>query len=386
MEEMGLNLFKYGSQLKSVPDEYTSMETGEVKSRIRNAKEKLGSNLILLGHNYQQKDIFELCDFTGDSYKLSKKAAELQDCKYVIFCGVSFMAESADILTADHQDVILPSMAAACPMAGMAEMVQVKQAWANLTQHVPEDEVIPVTYMNSYADLKAFCAQKGGTVCTSSNAEKIFQWAFDQDKRIFFLPDEHLGRNIATFLDVEDEKQPLWNPWAGDTGGLTREEVRDGRVYLWAGNCQVHQRFTVDDIDTMRSEHEDINIIVHPECRREVVREADVNGSTSTIINTIDNAESGSTWAVGTEFNLVDHLDRRNDDKDVLPLGCEECIDCNAMAQINPSYLLWTLEELQNGNPVNVISVDPENARLAKEALDRMIDLTSGKTSTTAAA
>lgn len=386
MSEMGLNLFKYGSQLKSVPEEYQSMETTEIKDKIRSIKDEYEDNLILLGHNYQQKDVFEVCDFTGDSYKLSKKAAELTDREHIVFCGVSFMAESADILTADHQSVILPSMAAACPMAGMAEMVQVEQAWNNLTDIVPEDEVIPVTYMNSYADLKAFCARKGGTVCTSSNAETIFEWAFEQDKKIFFFPDEHLGRNVATFLDVPDPKQPLWNPWAGETGGLSEPEVKDGRVYLWAGNCQVHQRFTVDDVETMRSQHDDLRVIVHPECQRDVVRAADVNGSTSTIIDTIAEADSGSTWAVGTEFNLVDHLDRRHDDKDVLPLGSEECIDCNAMAQISPAYLLWTLEELKNDNPINVISVEPESARLAREALDRMIDLTSGQQSSAAVA
>ncbi len=386
MSELGLNLFKYGSQLKSVPDEYQEMDTEALKQQIRDAKEDLGDNLILLGHNYQQKDVFELCDFTGDSYKLSKKAAELSDYEYVVFCGVSFMAESADILTADHQSVILPSMAAACPMAGMAEVVQVKQAWENLTEHVPEEDVVPVTYMNSYADLKAFCARHGGTVCTSSNAETIFQWAFDRDKKIFFFPDEHLGRNVATFLDVRDERQPLWNPWAGELGGLSREAIHDGKVYLWAGNCQVHQRFTVEDVATVRQNHENVNVIVHPECRRDVVRESDVNGRTSTIIDTIDNAEPGSTWAVGTEFNLVDHLDRRNPEKDVLPLGCEDCIDCNAMAQINPSYLLWTLEELRDDNPVNVISVEAKSSRYAKQALDRMIDLTTDQTSSAAVA
>lgn len=381
MSEMSLNLFKYGSQLKSIPDHYQDLDNKTVLDRIQDVKESMSDNLILLGHNYQQRDIFEVCDFTGDSYKLSKKAAELNDIKNVVFCGVSFMAESADILTSESQRVILPSMAAACPMAGMAEMVQVRSAWNNLTQIVPESEVIPVTYMNSYADLKAFCAQKGGTVCTSSNAEKIFQWAFDQGKKIFFFPDEHLGRNVATFLDVPDPEQPLWNPWSGERGGLSEEEVEKGEVYLWAGNCQVHQRFTVDDIENMRKQHDDIRIIVHPECQREVVQNADINGSTSTIINTIKEASPGSKWAVGTEFNLVDHLNRRYENKTVLPLGCEECIDCNAMAQINPPYLLWTLEELQNGNPINVIEVDDQDSKFAHEALDRMIKLTSQSSS-----
>lgn len=386
MSEMELNLFKYGSQLKSIPDEYQELSAAEAKNRIRNVKSDLQDKVILLGHNYQQKDIYEVCDFTGDSYKLSKKAAELDDYQYVIFCGVSFMAESADILTADHQSVILPSMAAACPMAGMAEVVQVQQAWDNLTNYIPEEDIIPVTYMNSYADLKAFCAKKGGTVCTSSNAEKIFKWAFNQDKKIFFFPDEHLGRNVATFLNVDDEKQPLWNPWSGDLGGLAEPDIQKAKVYLWAGNCQVHQRFTVEDVDSIRDQYESVNVIVHPECRREVVRASDINGSTSTIIDTIDNAEEGTTWAVGTEFNLVDHLDRRNESKNVVPLGCEECIDCNAMAQINPAYLLWTLEELRDDNPVNVISVENESSTLAQKALDRMIALTSGKKSPAAVA
>ncbi|MFB6355911.1 MAG: quinolinate synthase NadA, partial [bacterium] len=340
MSEMGLNLFKYGDQLKPLPEEYQSMEREETLRRIQNVKDEFGDNLILLGHNYQQHDIVEVCDFMGDSYKLSKKAAELSEAEWIVFCGVSFMAESADILTGDHQNVILPSMAAACPMAGMSEMVQVQKAWDELTEHVPEKDIIPITYMNSYADLKAFCAKKGGAVCTSSNAGTIFEWAFEQDKKVFFFPDEHLGRNTATFLGIPDEQQPLWNPWAGDLGGLEPEEVHRGMVYLWAGNCQVHQRFTPEDVHTMREEHDDINIIVHPECRRSVVEIADINGSTATIIEEIDNAAPDTTWAVGTEFNLVDHLDRKHDDKDVLPLGCEECIDCNAMAQINPEYLL----------------------------------------------
>ncbi len=376
MDGMDLNLFKYGSQLKSLPEKYQAMDPDDIVERIREAKDELGERLILLGHNYQQRVIYDLCDFTGDSYKLSKKAAELQETEYVVFCGVSFMAESADILTADRQKVMLPSMAAACPMAGMAETVQVGEAWENLTEFVDEEDVVPVTYMNSYADLKAFCAEHGGTVCTSSNAERIFQWAFEKDKRIFFLPDEHLGRNVATFLDVPDERQPLWNPWAGDTGGLTSEQIRRGRVYLWAGNCQVHQRFTPEDVHTVRQDHPDVEVIVHPECRREVVQLADHHGSTSTIIDTIEGADPGTTWAVGTEFNLVDHLDRRHSDRTVLPLGCEECIDCNAMAQISPAYLLWTLDELRDDNPINVISVDPRDAELAREALDRMMELT----------
>jgi quinolinate synthase len=380
---MGLNLFKYGEQLKPLPDHYEDLDRDTVLEQIREIKDEMGEKLIVLGHNYQQHDIVDVCDFMGDSYKLSKKAAEIEQAEWIVFCGVSFMAESADILTAEHQNVILPSMAAACPMAGMAEMVQVEQAWDELTEHVPEEDVIPITYMNSYADLKAFCADKGGAVCTSSNAKTIFEWAFDQDKRIFFFPDEHLGRNVATFADVPDEQQPLWNPWAGELGGLDEDTVKNGKVYLWAGNCQVHQRFTTDDVETMRANHEDIEVMVHPECRRDVIRAADRYGSTADIIDAVENAEPGSTWAIGTEFNLVDHLDREHEDQDVLPLGCEECIDCNAMAQINPSYLLWTLDELQADNPINVINVDPEESKKAKVALDRMIDLTSnGSTST----
>lgn len=374
---MGLNLFKYGEQLKPLPGEYRDMDSGTIRERIESIKEEMGDRLVLLGHNYQQHEIVEVCDFMGDSYMLSKKAAEIEEAEWIVFCGVSFMAESADILTADHQKVILPSMAAACPMAGMAEMVQVQQAWDQLTERVPAEEVIPITYMNSYADLKAFCAEQGGAVCTSSNASKIFDWAFKQDKRIFFFPDEHLGRNVATFADVPDEQQPLWNPWAGEYGGLSEEDVDRGKVYLWAGNCQVHQRFTVDDINTMRSDHPDITVMVHPECRREVVQKADRYGSTAAIIQAVETADAGSTWAIGTEFNLVDHLNREHENKNILPLGCEECIDCNAMAQINPAYLLWTLEQLQENQPINVIDVDETEAEKARVALDRMIDLTS---------
>lgn len=378
MEEMDmeLNLFKYGSQLQTLPEEYQELDRETTMERIREAKSALGENLVLLGHNYQQHDIVEVCDFMGDSFQLSKEAANLSDAEYIVFCGVSFMAESADILTGDHQDVILPSMAAACPMAGMAEMIQVEQAWEQLDNVVDTDDVIPITYMNSYADLKAFCARNGGAVCTSSNAQTIFQWAFDQDKRVFFFPDEHLGRNTATFLGLSDEKMPTWNPWAGELGGLSPEQTQQADVYLWSGNCQVHQRFTPEDIRTMRDKHPDVEIIVHPECRRDVLQMADHHGSTSTIIEAIESAAPGETWAVGTEFNLVDHLDREHEDKQVLPLGSEECIDCNAMAQINPSYLLWTLEQLIEGEPVNVIEVDPDESRQAQKALDRMIELT----------
>jgi quinolinate synthase len=282
------------------------------------------------------------------------------------------MAESADIITDDSQSVILPSMEASCPMAGMAEALQVDAAWAEITAAAPEENIIPITYMNSYADLKAFCAEQGGLVCTSSNAHRAFEYAFERGDKVLFLPDKHLGENTAHRLGMEDSIAE-WDPW--DPEGKEAEDVVDNDIILWDGYCQVHERFRESHIEELREERPDVNVVVHPECRREVVEAADVVGSTSTICETVANADPGDAWAIGTEIHLANHLDRWHPEVEVLPLCGDACMDCNAMRQIDPNYLTWVLEELLEGRERNVIEVAPEEKELAQVALDRMLEI-----------
>ncbi|MHC3438719.1 quinolinate synthase NadA [Natrialbaceae archaeon A-gly3] len=368
--ETDLSLFKYDN-LEQLPPRYRDLEAEERTERIEAALEELGDDVVILGHNYQRKEIVEHADFIGDSYGLSKRAAEA-DAEYVIFGGVTFMAESADIITDDDQTVILPSMEASCPMAGMAEALQVDAAWAEITEAAPDANIIPITYMNSYADLKAFCASQGGLVCTSSNAHRAFEWAFERGDKVLFLPDKHLGENTAHRLGMEDEIAQ-WDPW--DPEGKDAEEVAEADIILWDGYCQVHERFTEAHIEDVREEHPDANVIVHPECRREVVEAADVAGSTATIRETIAEAEPGETWAIGTEIHLTEHLKRWYPEVDVLPLCGDACMDCNAMRQIDPNYLTWVLEELVEGRERNVIEVASEEKELAGLALERMLEI-----------
>ncbi|TYL40012.1 quinolinate synthase [Natronococcus pandeyae] len=368
--ETDLSLFKYDN-LEQLPSEYRTLEEAERTERIEAALEALGDDVVILGHNYQRREIVEHADFIGDSYQLSKEAAEA-DAEYVIFGGVTFMAESADIITDDDQSVILPSMEASCPMAGMAEALQVDSAWAEITAAAPDANIIPITYMNSYADLKAFCASQGGLVCTSSNAHRAFEYAFDRGDKVLFLPDKHLGENTAHRLDMEDQIAE-WDPW--DPEGKDADEVAESDIILWDGYCQVHERFRVDHIESVRAEHDDAKVIVHPECRREVVEAADKAGSTATICETIENADPGETWAIGTEIHLTEHLQRWHPGVNVLPLCGDACMDCNAMRQIDPNYLTWVLEELVEGRERNVIEVAPEEKELAAVALDRMLEI-----------
>lgn len=368
--ETDLSLFKYDS-LEQLPQAYRELDKKERTERIEAALDELGDDVIILGHNYQRREIVEHADFIGDSYQLSREAANA-DSEYVIFGGVTFMAESADIITDDSQSVILPSMEASCPMAGMAEALQVDAAWAEITQAEPDETVIPITYMNSYADLKAFCAEQGGLVCTSSNAHKAFEYAFDKGDKVLFLPDKHLGENTAHRLDMADEIAE-WDPW--DPEGKDAADVVDNDIILWDGYCQVHERFQKSHIKDLRERRPDVNVVVHPECRREVVEAADVVGSTSTITKTIENAAPGETWAIGTEIHLGKHLNRWHPDVEVLPLCGDACMDCNAMRQIDPNYLAWVLEELVSGRVRNVIEVAPEEKELAQIALDRMLEI-----------
>jgi quinolinate synthase len=365
-----LSLFKYDN-LEQLPPQYRELNEDERTERIAAAREELGEDVIVLGHNYQRREIVEHADFIGDSYELSKRAAEA-DADYVVFCGVTFMAESADIITDDDQTVILPSMEASCPMAGMAEALQVDAAWAELTEAAPDADIIPITYMNSYADLKAFCAEQGGLVCTSSNAHDAFEYAFERGDKVLFLPDKHLGENTAHRLGIEDSTAE-WDPW--DPESKDAEEVADADIVLWDGYCQVHERFTESHIEDVREQYDDANVIVHPECRREVVEAADVAGSTSTICDTVANADPGETWAIGTEIHLTNHLQRWHPEVNVVPLCGDACMDCNAMRQVDPNYLTWVLEGLAEGEERNVIEVAPREKELAGLALERMLEI-----------
>lgn len=368
--ETELSLFKYDN-LEQLPSEYRGLGEKERTDRIERALDELGDDVVVLGHNYQRREIVEHADFIGDSYQLSVRAAEA-DAKYVVFCGVTFMAESADIITDDDQTVILPSMEASCPMAGMAEALQVDSAWADIVAAAPDADIVPITYMNSYADLKAFCAEQGGAVCTSSNAHRVFEWALERGDKVLFLPDKHLGENTAHRLGLEDETA-MWNPW--DPEEQNPDAVADAKIVLWDGYCQVHERFGVEHVERVREDHPNVKVVVHPECRREVVEAADVVGSTATICESVAEADPGETWAIGTEIHLVEHLERWHPEVNVLPLCGDACMDCNAMRQIDPNYLTWVLEELIEGRERNVIDVAPGEKELATLALDRMLEL-----------
>ena len=366
--ESDLSLFKYDN-LEQLPAEYRDLTADERAERIESAREVLGDDVVVLGHNYQRREIVEHADFIGDSYELSTRAAA-SDAEYVVFAGVTFMAESADIITDDDQTVLLPSMEASCPMAGMAEALQVDAAWERIDGATGDRDVVPITYMNSYADLKAFCAEQGGLVCTSSNAADAFEWAFDRGDTVLFLPDKHLGHNTAAELGVDAVAE--WDPWSPDAPDAAT--VADADVVLWDGYCQVHERFDTDHVQAVRDDH-DANVIVHPECRREVVVAADESGSTSQICDTVANADPGETWAVGTEIHLVNHLKRWHPEVDVRPLCGDACMDCNAMRQIDPNYLTWLLESLADGDVHNAVEVDEREKELAATALDRMLEL-----------
>lgn len=368
-----LNMFRY-DHFAQLPEAYRNLTEAERTDRIRAAKERLGDSTLLLGHNYQHREIYDVADATGDSFKLSKIAAG-STAENIVFCGVTFMAETADILTEGQRNVVIPSREAACPMAGMAEMVQVEQAWEALMTAFDPSEIVPITYMNSYADLKAFTGRQGGAICTSSSSHPIFEWALDQSKKILFLPDKHLGHNTAWDLGMREGDWVKWNPWHPEFGGTTPEAVEEAQVILWEGMCQVHDRFRVEHVEEMRALYDDITIIVHPECPREVVAAADLSGSTSQIIEAVAEAPEGARFAVGTEIHLIEHLQREFPGKTILQLCGEACLDCNAMRQIDPNYLTWVLEELAEGRVHNRVQVSSEDRRWSKVALDRMLEL-----------
>ncbi|MCD6641211.1 MAG: quinolinate synthase NadA [Nocardioides sp.] len=346
--------------------------------RARAAKEALGDKVFILGHHYQRDEVIQFADVTGDSFKLARDAAARPDAEYIVFCGVHFMAESADILTSERQQVVLPDLAAGCSMADMARLRQVEDAWDALADAGIQDLVVPVTYMNSSADIKAFCGRNGGLVCTSSNADVALEWAMAQrpgvDAKILFLPDQHLGRNTAVLkmgLTVDD--CVVWDPMKKN-GGLTPEELQAARFILWKGHCSVHGRFSAAVVDELREQHPGINILVHPECTHEVCLKADLIGSTEFIIKTIEAAPAGSIWAIGTELNLVNRLRTDHPDKSIVFLDRNVCF-CSTMNRIDLPHLVWALENLVAGNVVNRIEVDPDTERDALVALQRMLDL-----------
>jgi quinolinate synthase len=355
-----------------IPERYRRMPDEELARRIAAAKARLGSRLVILGHHYQRDEVIRWADFRGDSFKLSQQAAARKDADYIVFCGVHFMAESADILAADRQRVILPNLAAGCSMADMADEAQVIACWKQLGE-ARVLEVIPVTYMNSAAALKAFCGERGGVVCTSSNATRVLQWAFERGERVLFFPDEHLGRNTGVKLGIPDDAMVVWDP-RRPLGGNSIEALRRARLILWRGWCSVHARFTVAQVAKARRDHPGIQVIVHPECRREVVEAADLDGSTELILETISSAPPGSQWAVGTEINMVNRLAAEHPDKLIFCLDPMIC-PCSTMYRIHPAYVAWVLEALVEGQVPNEIVVPDRVKAAARVALDRMLSL-----------
>jgi quinolinate synthase len=343
-------------------------------ARARVARATLGDRAFILGHHYQRDEVIQFADVTGDSFKLAQAAADRPAAEFIIFCGVHFMAESADILTSDRQAVVLPDLAAGCSMADMATAEQVAEAWDAFDEAGIASTTVPVAYMNSSADIKAFTGSKGGLICTSSNARKALEWAFERGERVLFLPDQHLGRNTAVLeLGISLDECVVWNP-RRPNGGLTVEQMRSAKVLLWKGHCSVHGRFSLESVKEVRQRIPGVNVLVHPECQHEVVNAADLVGSTEFIIKTLEEAPAGSAWAVGTELNLVKRLASQHPDKTVTFLDRTVCF-CSTMNRIDLPHLVWALESLAAGQLVNRITVGPTTSTDARKALDRMLTL-----------
>lgn len=364
-----------------LPQEYRDASDEELQERIKAAKSRLGDKLLILGHFYQRDEIIVHADFVGDSFQLAKNATERPDADHIVFCGVHFMAETADILSTPEQTVTLPNLSAGCSMADMANIDQVEDCWEQLSEicGVKPDtdgrqQIVPVTYMNSSAALKAFCGRHGGIVCTSSNAHAVLEWAFARGKRVLFFPDQHLGRNTALAMGMSLDQMPVWNPYKPTGGAEDPSVYADAKMILWKGFCSVHQRFTVDQIERARKAYPGVKVIVHPECSMDVVNAADGTGSTAYIVKEIANAPAGSAVAVGTEINLVNRLAAQYPDKTVFCLDPVVC-PCSTMYRIHPAYLAWALENIEQGNIVNRITVDEDTARDAKIALQRMLEV-----------
>lgn len=365
---------------------YKSLSDDELSKRINAVREQLGSKLLILGHHYQQDQVIEHSDLRGDSLKLSQLAAEKSDCETIVFCGVHFMAETADILAnAPHKlverqgqraAVILPDMAAGCSMADMAAIQQVEDAWDDLGEVIDTEQLIPVTYINSAASLKAFCGRHGGIVCTSSNAASVIEWAFERGQRVFFFPDQHLGRNTALKMGITNDEMPVWDPYNDELGGNSAAAIEGSKVILWKGHCSVHQMFKAEHVHQFREQHPGIKILVHPECPQEVNDLADVSGSTGKILATVEAAEPGTKWAIGTELHLVNRLKQDHPEQEIHFLSPVVCM-CATMYRIDLAHLCWCLENLVAGTVVNQIHVDAEISEWSLIALKRMLEHTS---------
>jgi len=363
---------------------YKSLDNEQLSARIEDVRRQLGSRLMILGHHYQQDEVIAHSDLRGDSYQLSKMAASSRDCRWIAFCGVHFMAETADILvnrperlqerSGERVRVVLPDMAAGCSMADMAAIDQVEAAWEELGEVIDTNDVTPVTYINSAASLKAFCGKHGGIVCTSSNAAAALQWSFARTSRVLFFPDQHLGRNTALKMGITNDRMPVWNPYESEFGGNTREALERSKVILWQGHCSVHQMFRAAHVHQFRERFPGIKILVHPECMQEVNDLADVSGSTGAIIQAVEKASPGTKWAIGTELHLVNRLKKEHPEQEIHFLSPVVCM-CATMYRIDLAHLCWSLENLANDTPVNIIQVEDETARWALLALDRMLQV-----------
>jgi quinolinate synthase len=360
--------------LDLLPEAYVELSEKELDARIARAKAALGPRLVVLGHHYQRDEVVKFADFRGDSLKLSQLAASRPEAEYVVFCGVHFMAESADILSGEHQVVILPDLNAGCSMADMANLEQVEACWEELRKSTDGAALVPVTYINSTVAIKAFVGRNGGAVCTSSNARQVMTWALGRSDKALFLPDEHLGRNTAYQMRIPLDDMAVWNPYE-EAGGLSQDEIRRVRVFLWKGHCSVHQRFLPEHVERARSKHRGIRVIVHPECRWDVCQLADEVGSTEFIRKHVTESPPGSQWAVGTEIHMIHRLAQENPDRFVTTLDDCVCL-CSTMYRISPQHLCWTLESLLAGQVVNRVQVEPETKRWARVALERMLQIT----------
>jgi len=363
---------------------YKSLENDVLAARIEQVKRELGPRLLILGHHYQQDEVVAHADLTGDSYRLSQLAAENRDCRAIAFCGVHFMAETADILAnrpeklaergGERVPVILPDLAAGCSMADMAGIAQIEDAWDQLGEVIDTADLTPVTYINSAASLKAFVGRHGGIVCTSSNARAAIEWSFARTSRVMFFPDQHLGRNTALGMGITLDQMPVWDPYADSLGGSTADELDESKVILWKGHCSVHQMFRPEHVRLLREKHPGIKVLVHPECPREVFELADEYGSTGKIIQTVESAPPGTKWAIGTELHLVNRLKQQHPEQEVYFLSPVVCM-CATMYRIDLAHLCWSLENFAAGTPVNVIDVDEETARWSLVALERMLEV-----------
>ena len=365
--------FGSGVRWQKLPISYMRTSPEQLEENISTARKRLGDRVVILGHHYQRDEVIKFADTRGDSFKLSQYAADQKNAEYIIFCGVHFMAETADILSSVNQKVILPNLTAGCSMADMAQTDDVLDCWDDLKNVIQNETVIPITYMNSTADIKSLCGKNQGIVCTSSNADMAFEWAYEKGDKILFLPDQHLGRNTGVKMGIDLDEMILWNPFK-PMGGNSEQSVKKAKLILWQGHCSVHTRFTVSQIEEAREKYNDVNVVVHPECTLDVVNAADSVGSTEHIKTVIEQSAPGTVWAVGTEISLVNRIRDENPDKTVFCLDSVVC-PCSTMYRIHPAYLSWVLDGLNEGVVVNQIKVDQNTRKYSKLALERMLSL-----------